>query len=1450
MILSLVMLLTFAPISLSATVVGEDVTQNLPINSQLETVAEIANINTQISGNGTASLVQDRASGKYAVNIVADDIINQAYIEYDLAATELFDIAENSGVSLWVKPGAGAKWIKFYTNDALILGDSNQDGIYNVGQDLVSGKWNQVKLDLTETQPAITQGDDFTVQTNDASVWLFDEVVSETTTIFSVDLSKTINSKTQLVNNEIQFKKKTTDTYDIAPTVLVSQKGDPFDTVFTSETDWNEMTRSNVDTSISQGNVLLDRSGTNLLDTDTVNADFSGSGVNTVPLNNSIVLSYQENANLTTSPTTQDTLVSPSSGYDTATYTTTNELQGVVQSKDTWYKLVFNVTPSNTKPFSSVVVGGVQNVNEWAVRLYPSGNSRSTPEVTQNGSTFTYTYVFKISAANSEYVQGYVKFIAESYDQVSSNITNVYMYPLSFEESTYKYYFQNFAAGYDPATERGAWDKTSGYAAKKLGDIKYGTQTSTANAETSSTSDYDVLVVKAVSNPLPQDTLFTGKVHYCLKQQESSTYANMGLHSHIFVTAGDTDVVRGTLLSGAISPTEMSTTASGLEEWYDISTVNAQAGDRIVFEAGYRAVNTSTTSYSGSIFYGGTSSDLLHSSVSTTASPWVAFTNESEIGGTYTHPEQDISGMGACSGSSIVFNKTTPTNTTATVEVRVYDGAQWSDWQAKNSEESILPTNTDLTGYKVQWRAKLTTLDGAITPSVDDVTVTVDSPYQASGTITSEPINNPGNGGIKLTYNATILQNTTLNLEWRDSSDGSTWGNWSLANNGETYGNKEYFQFRANLGTYNTAITPILHDVTATMVGGDYVNAPPLPVGKISKISINSGYTTSTSEAVSVLPTGQIYLTDELPTKIAFSGDGSTLFFKNPDDSDQLYMMKLNNGEKIEVMDTVPTDFKSDYDGNRVAYRNGTTLYITGVTGTVSTGVTLYAINDDGNVAYYKTNSLNLYTTTNQSIYSGTVTCLDMARASEDIFFSNTTNLYKVFNTPAGWKNTKLYTAWTDITGLWANSDGSLIFLQMEGGSFYVYEAYSKALRKINLTAATIVKITDDNKVIAQDANYNYICYNPETDQTIDIRPDDAKNPPSASDIYFDVDNAGSQIAYVASPTTTGDAVGVGINNLQATTSTTTGELSDIPAGAERPERYLFSFDNKNSWSSYKDGMWVTVKAGSIPDNNDFAQYGMTIDEVNSLTEKDFGYLYENGRQIFNFDVAIYFASVNPYITPSLKGITVTLCQSGNGFGNELTEKALYAAKEQIFDGSNWRKVRKIYPIELSPKEAEIYYFILADNVYNSFKDEWKTVNSSLLSDVEANWVDITLQGMSAQELRAIPEAELTSLLAGESFNIVYCLKVLDESTVKYSSNINIDYVEDLFTSSTLTLNIIYNDGTVKEYTSLTDTDVEDFMQWLSERQFNRGPIYYRIKVASNNDFINYYMIQSVNVVE
>ncbi len=169
-----------------------------------------------------------------------------------------------------------------------------------------------------------------------------------------------------------------------------------------------------------------------------------------------------------------------------------------------------------------------------------------------------------------------------------------------------------------PTTIRGAWEKTAGHAVCGMGtkDLTgLGGPLSIGVAETVATADYDVLLLRCVSAPLAADHNFSGTLDLVMGVQESSSSdADMAFYLHIFVTQGDTDNLRGTLLANYADPNtnEWGTTALGksLSAVATLTAVSALAGDRIVVEIGYRARNTTTSSRTGTIWYGGSGSDL------------------------------------------------------------------------------------------------------------------------------------------------------------------------------------------------------------------------------------------------------------------------------------------------------------------------------------------------------------------------------------------------------------------------------------------------------------------------------------------------------------------------------------------------------------------------------------------------------------------------------------------------------------------------------------------------------------------------------------------------------------------------------------------------------------------------------------------------------------------------
>lgn len=175
-----------------------------------------------------------------------------------------------------------------------------------------------------------------------------------------------------------------------------------------------------------------------------------------------------------------------------------------------------------------------------------------------------------------------------------------------------RFYLQNRAAPYTPATIRGAWDQTAGAVTKALDPQKVGGGdiASVAIAETSATDDFDVLLGRWVSGPLDAQTL-SGTVDVCIGISESDAAANLNWHLHVYVTQGDSDTPRGTILSNYRDPegspgNEWPTTIAfkALASAQALTGLAVSAGDRLVVEIGSCTREAAATSRTSTLKYG------------------------------------------------------------------------------------------------------------------------------------------------------------------------------------------------------------------------------------------------------------------------------------------------------------------------------------------------------------------------------------------------------------------------------------------------------------------------------------------------------------------------------------------------------------------------------------------------------------------------------------------------------------------------------------------------------------------------------------------------------------------------------------------------------------------------------------------------------------------------------
>jgi hypothetical protein len=197
-----------------------------------------------------------------------------------------------------------------------------------------------------------------------------------------------------------------------------------------------------------------------------------------------------------------------------------------------------------------------------------------------------------------------------------------------------KLYLRTTAAPYTPATIRGAWDDTAGAVTGLLESVPGGdTYTTVSRAETNVATEYDVLLYRGVSGPLDAQTI-SGTLNVMVDVLESAGAANNHWHLHVYVTQGDSDTPRGTLLTdyreaAGVNEWSINSTGTTLNAAQALSSLAISAGDRLVAEIGYSARNTSASSFSGTLKYGAVygAVDLIGGVINAVGNGYLVFSN-------------------------------------------------------------------------------------------------------------------------------------------------------------------------------------------------------------------------------------------------------------------------------------------------------------------------------------------------------------------------------------------------------------------------------------------------------------------------------------------------------------------------------------------------------------------------------------------------------------------------------------------------------------------------------------------------------------------------------------------------------------------------------------------------------------------------------------------------------
>lgn len=295
---------------------------------------------------------------------------------------------------------------------------------------------------------------------------------------------------------------------------------------------------------------------------------------------------------------------------------------------------------------------------------------------------------------------------------------------------------------------------------------------------------------------------------------------------------------------------------------------------------------------------------------------------------------------------------------------------------------------------------------------------------------------------------------------------------------------------------------------------------------------------------------------------------------------------------------------------------------------------------------------------------------------------------------------------------------------------------------------------------------------------------------------------------------------------------------------------FLLSFDGGNTWKYFKNGRWGEGSKNSVPGYQDMISFGMTAEEVNAVTQKDYDRLYRDKRDILEVQIAAYMNSAYETISPVIDAITIT-----TGLKDDIKK---YSIGTERYDKNAYRKVSGIFPIEDFNGNSECYYllYIGKDWIYTYKEGQITKVSENtekLLSDIENNWTTIKQYGMNAKELRAVPSEILTNLLvnteyANNEFGILYAVKGGNKNAISFRLQADREFINTKNTVIEILLN--GNDKKIISSADFTNEEIKRFLNWLEIRQNGKGSIFYNFKSDNKQYFINYYMINSINVFD
>lgn len=304
----------------------------------------------------------------------------------------------------------------------------------------------------------------------------------------------------------------------------------------------------------------------------------------------------------------------------------------------------------------------------------------------------------------------------------------------------------------------------------------------------------------------------------------------------------------------------------------------------------------------------------------------------------------------------------------------------------------------------------------------------------------------------------------------------------------------------------------------------------------------------------------------------------------------------------------------------------------------------------------------------------------------------------------------------------------------------------------------------------------------------------------------------------------------------------------------EKPEvKYALSFDGKDNWYTYTGGRWKLLSKSNTPTIKEMQSSGMTNEEVNNIPAAAYDKLYEDGNDVLTVDIAIYMNSPFNNQSPAIKQITVST-------RDEADLNGLYGVHIEKYEKSEYRTVSSIFPIENFASNAECYYLLYIGNDWlYTYKDNKlvKTVESAdeLLSNIDTSWITFKQYGMTAKELRSVPTNVINTLFVNDNyanteFGVIYVVKTDSDDTNGFTVNFRLKSESNFIAEDDVVIEIVMGSGDkiVVDSNEFSKSEIENLLSWIEARQNGSGDIFYRIRNGQKQYFINYYMINSINV--